>query len=454
MRDAVRDMLSFRIIPLALALLLLLCAAGLASSPKESKRVLILYSQEKGHPGHDLTDQGIRAAFRSNKLLEVQLYTEYLDTGRFFRPGYTVMVADYLRRKYSGIKIDTVIAVYPSAVEFLLANKRALLHGVPIIACEITPSLAESLEHSPARRLITGDIVGDNAIGVLDDALRLRPGTKRAALVAGTTPNDEHSVRLFREALKRYTGRLDLIDLTRLPMRDILARVGSLPPDAIVLYAALFKDGAGQSFVPRDALSLIARAANAPVFGLFDSFMGFGIVGGPLTSFEGAGKTAADLALRVMTGESPANIPFTSQGTYAYLYDWRELKRWGIPETSLPQGSTVLYKEFSLWGSYRWYIVGILAFCFVESFLIVVLVLSLRKRRKALNDLVASETRYRTVADYTYDWEYWSAPDGKLNYVSPSCERITGYAPGVLYRGPCTPPGDHPSRRQVHLGYT
>ena len=170
---------------------------------------------------------------------------------------------------------------------------------------------------------------------MLDDALRMRPGTKRVALVAGTTPNDDYTARLFREALKRYTGRLDLIDLTKLPMRETLARVGSLPPDTIVLYATLFKDGAGQHFVPREALSLIARAANAPVFGLFDSYMGSGIVGGPLTSFEGAGKTAADLALRVMAGESPGNIPFTSQGTYAYVYDWRELKRWGISEKSV-----------------------------------------------------------------------------------------------------------------------
>ena len=143
-----------------------------------------------------------------------RLYTEYLDLGRSFRPGHAAVVADYLRRKYSGIKIDAVIAVYPGAVEFLLANKRAPFHGVPIIACAITPSLAESLEHSPARRLITGQIVGENAIGVLDDALRLRPGTKRVALVAGTTPNDEYTARLFREALKRYTDRLDLIDLT------------------------------------------------------------------------------------------------------------------------------------------------------------------------------------------------------------------------------------------------
>jgi PAS domain S-box-containing protein len=429
-------MLSCKIIPLVLALPLLLCSAGLAASPKESKRVLILYSEEKGHPAHDLTDQGIRGAFRSNKLFEVQVYAEYLDVSRFSGPGHAALMADYLRRKYSGTKIDTVIAVYASAVELLLANNDAPFHGVPIIACAISRSFAESLEHSPARRFITGQILGDNAVGLLDDALRMRPGTKRVALVAGTAPIDEYTTRLFRETLRQYTGRFDLIDLTGLPMPEILARVGSLPPDTIVLYADIAKDGAGQHFVGREALSLIARAANAPVFGPYDSWMGFGIVGGPLNSFQDAGKTAADLTLRVMAGESPGDIPFASQDTYAHVYDWRELKRWGIPETSLPQGSTLMYKEFSLWESYRWYLIGILAFCLVESFLIVVLVLGRRKRRKILNDLAASETRYRTVADYTYDWEYWSAPDGKLLYVSPSCERITGYAPQYFIEDP------------------
>ena len=114
-------------------------SAGPGRPDLPQRRVLILYSQEKGHPAHDLTDQGIRAAFRSNKLFEVQLYTEYLDIGRFSRPGHAAVVADYLRRKYSGIKIDAIIAVYPGAVDFLLANKRAPFHGVPIIACAITP---------------------------------------------------------------------------------------------------------------------------------------------------------------------------------------------------------------------------------------------------------------------------------------------------------------------------
>ena len=48
----------------------------------------------------------------------------------------------------------------------------------------------------------------------------------------------------------------------------------------------------------------------------------------------------------------------------------------------------------------------------------------LKQAEEALRE---SEERFRTVADFTYDWEYWIAPDGHYVYVSPSCERITGY---------------------------
>jgi PAS domain S-box-containing protein len=56
-------------------------------------------------------------------------------------------------------------------------------------------------------------------------------------------------------------------------------------------------------------------------------------------------------------------------------------------------------------------------------------------------ELQASEVRYHTVANFTYDWEYWLSTDGSLPYVSPSCLRVTGFAasefqedPGLLSR--------------------
>jgi PAS domain S-box-containing protein len=53
----------------------------------------------------------------------------------------------------------------------------------------------------------------------------------------------------------------------------------------------------------------------------------------------------------------------------------------------------------------------------------------LAEREKIEHELRESEERFRTVADYTYDWEYWISPQGDYLYISPSCERITGYAP-------------------------
>ena len=47
-----------------------------------------------------------------------------------------------------------------------------------------------------------------------------------------------------------------------------------------------------------------------------------------------------------------------------------------------------------------------------------------------------AELRYRTVADFAYDWEYWQAPDGSLRYVSPSCQRITGYPAAEFLSNP------------------
>ncbi len=50
--------------------------------------------------------------------------------------------------------------------------------------------------------------------------------------------------------------------------------------------------------------------------------------------------------------------------------------------------------------------------------------------------LIESRERYRAVADFAYHWEYWQDPQGRLLYMSPSCERITGYNKNDFFRDP------------------
>lgn len=57
-------------------------------------------------------------------------------------------------------------------------------------------------------------------------------------------------------------------------------------------------------------------------------------------------------------------------------------------------------------------------------------------RKRFETELRNSEERYRTVAQYTYDWEMWIGNDGTIRYISPSCERITGYTAEEITRNP------------------
>ena len=58
------------------------------------------------------------------------------------------------------------------------------------------------------------------------------------------------------------------------------------------------------------------------------------------------------------------------------------------------------------------------------------------ERKKAEQALIESDERFRTVADFAYDWEYWISPQNEFIYISPSCERITGYSLSEFKQNP------------------
>lgn len=99
------------------------------------------------------------------------------------------------------------------------------------------------------------------------------------------------------------------------------------------------------------------------------------------------------------------------------MFDWRELKRWGISESTLPKDSVILFKEFTVWEQYKWRIVILGALLILETLIITALLLERRRRRRAKEALNAElETRIeaRTNAHWfgkcaqshgTHEWE-------------------------------------------------
>ena len=145
----------------------------------------------------------------------------------------------------------------------------------------------------------------------------------------------------------------------------------------------MFRDGAGESFQQPDVVQKVAAASGAPVYSVFGSYFGRGIVGGHIVSFEAAGDQAAAVALRLLSGERLEQVGTALGPEGSYLADVRQLQRWNLDESRLPAGTTVRFRKPSTWDLYHWHITAAALVIIVQSVLIVALLLQRRQRRIA-----------------------------------------------------------------------
>ena len=173
----------------------------------------------------------------------------------------------------------------------------------------------------------------------------------------------------------------------------------------VLLFTGMYRDAAGETFIPARAARLIAESAKVPLYVLSESQVGVGSVGGFVVDVGMMGKHAGELANRILGGVAPASLPFESRTGGVPMFDWRALKRWGISESRLPPGSVVRFREPTLWEQYRWYIVAALAIIAIQAVLIADLLLQHTRRRRSERDLqrnreqLAHVTRVSTMGE-------------------------------------------------------
>jgi PAS domain S-box-containing protein len=263
--------------------------------------------------------------------------------------------------------------------------------------------------------------------GFAEDILQLAPDTTNIVCVIGASPVERYWTAEFQSEFARFTNRVSFTWLNDLPFDQMLERLKRLPPRSFVFVILMLRDAAGVAYDSGNVLKQIREAANAPVNSIFEHQLGLGIVGGRLYSSRAEGVEAARIAFRILRGEPASSLPPVILKPVGPQYDWRELQRWRIPERSLPPGSSVQFRELTIWERYRGWILGGISVFVFEGAIIASLLMHRIKRRKAETALKVSEERYREVVESQTDLVYRFLADGTLTFVNAAYCRFFGH---------------------------
>jgi len=407
--------------------------AGTAPSPAEHPwRIVILNGTDPYLPAFVEIDRSMRATLTAPGTHPAEIYSETLDMMRFPGAELEPEVLALLRRKYANRDIDAVIAVTPAALDFAERHHDSLWPRAYIVFHSVSE---EVLRGRKLRPMTTGVPFRYDAAGTVELALRLWPSAERVIVIGGSSDFDRYVTAIAREQLQALGKRVPVEFWTELTFEELLDRVSRLSKRAVVLHLAINRDANGRMFVPRDAMARLAGISPAPVFSLFETFVGRGIVAGKVDDYEVRGRRAAQLVQAALSGPAAAAPPRPEVLPSVCVADARELRRWDISASSLPAGCTVRFAEPSAWQRYRWQIITALAIIASQSVLIAALVLQRRGRRRAEDEARHRRAELAQASRLALAGELTASIAHEINQPLGAILANAGAAESLLRRG-------------------
>jgi signal transduction histidine kinase len=383
------------------ALLVLACimSAGGAAAQERVRRVLLLYPYDNTVPATSLAGEAARKRLAERTNPHVEIYSDFLDLVRFPEEAHLQRMARLLADKYSEKPLDLIIALNTEAQRFATRYREVFAPNVPVIFCCVTRALLDSGTPRPAD--VTGIVHEYDMTKTLGLARRLQPDARNLVYIGGASEMDRRWNATYGQQLRPFEEAFNTTYLVGLPHEDLLRRVAQLPRDTIVLIGTIFTDGTGRQFVPRDAVEDVARHLSAPLYTNVDPILGRGIVGGHMPTFEGAGTEVAELALEILDGADPKTIAPRSTRALQYRVDERQLRRWGLSEASLPEGTLVYFRQPSLWEQHRDVAITAAAVILLQASLITAMVIQVYRRKRAERAMQTAQAELARVARHT-----------------------------------------------------
>jgi len=330
--------------------------------------VLLLNSYGPGRAGIDAVTQAFVKRLHESGVLLEHIHVEYLHQNQPNAELVAQARRALLMAQYGGQRVDMMVALQQPALNFVLNHLADLEPGAPLL----TDSQPLSRQMAANHRAIFLYPVLPDVGATVKEVMELMPRTRRIVIPSGVSEADRAFQRQAEVDLAPWLRRLQVEFLQNMSWAEQMRYIGNLTPDTVVVTGMFNRDRDGYTLPTIDAARDMMRAANVPVFSLFDTVVGEGAVGGAVRNLPQSGVELADTVQAILSGKQAATAPLTRvpAGPVQSMYDWRQLERWKIDPSPLPTAKFV-NRPPSLWQAYRGAVLGAIAIILLLAGLLV-----------------------------------------------------------------------------------
>jgi signal transduction histidine kinase len=362
----------------------------------ETKNILILFSLVPTTPAYRTILDGIRQKLTEEYGEAYRLHQEYLETDRFTDELYQKERFNLYNEKYRELNIDLLILVGINIIPTVKKFASEYILNLPAVSLDYDFS-----NYGHPTEIYLNDKTAPislklNAEKSISIALNLFPETETVYFICGSSYYDKLFMEISEKAVEKILKEKNVIFITDVEMDDLLRQVHLFTEKSIIFIPMFIRDKRMIPYFNPEAIRLIRRESNLPVFNYNDTGFGEGSIGGYVISFEKVGPLTGEAVVKVLNGADPNSIQINESDYYSYLFDWRELKRWNLDGSKLiPAGSNIKFKEYNFIDKYKWILGAVLLFLVLQSILIANLFRLNRNQKLMTKKVIETENRYR-----------------------------------------------------------
>ncbi|RXK12699.1 histidine kinase [Halarcobacter mediterraneus] len=378
-----------------------------------SKEVLLLHSYHKGYKWSDDISLEIEKRFKDEK--DINLTTIYMDTKHIAGSRYLNQLGEIYKKQLSTRDFDLVIVSDNNAFDFAIKYHEYLFKDLPILFCGINNFDKAFLEQNNMKKYMTGVVEQVDLEKNFELILRMQPNLEKLVIINDKSKTGYAVKRDLRKVIEKYSKKINIEYIDNLDIDNLKKKVLNLNrKKSALLFVLLFKDTTGKFFTYKQSFKKIYDVSQVPIYGLWDFYLDYGMIGGLLTSAKAQGEAVSYMAMQVLNGKDVREIPIIEKSPNRYIFDYKELDRFDLSVKDILEEYEIINEPHDFFRKYTKLIVTIVIIISVLLIMIFSMKANIQRRKKVEKDLQNRIKFDKVLLDTLPNAIYYKNIDGKF----------------------------------------